>query len=495
MKVRHLFFFLLACSFSMTAQAQIQSDPGQTTGDTGTVTFTYRGSQVTYTTVRTADGNIWLQQNLGAARVATASDDTNAFGHYFQWGRWDDGHQIRTSDTARAAILSPNNPSGIAAGSDKFYYWDRINDWWWAAITSAATWTAATPSATNGTDPCAALGKHWRLATSQEWEGLMTLENITNTATAFASNLKMPAAGSRTWDTTHVLYRDHYYGEIFGSYWTSSVDVDFDYPLSIQTQISGAYTDMSMGGHGMSVRCMKDCTAPRQPVGIIGEDSVCAGATATWYVTAVDGALSYTWDIPAGWTGSSSSDTITLTVGTSGGVISVRANGTCDTGQAQTLNVSMASLAVAISVNGDTLSTALPYSTYQWYRNDTLLPGATNAMHVAVANGTYTVDVTDGSGCSGISAPYTITNVQVHDMTSTAPKVSVYPNPARDVVYITAGTPVQAIVRSMDGKLLLQKEATDRVELGGLPAGLYILQVRDVQGRLLHTERLTKLPE
>ncbi len=494
MRIRHL-LTLLVCNLGMTVQAQIQVDPGQTTGDTGTVTFTYRGNQVTYTTVRTADNTIWLQQNLGATRVATASDDTNAFGHYFQWGRWDDGHQIPTSDTDRASILSPNNPSGIATGSDKFYYWDGMNDWWWGAVTSASTWTAALPSATNGTDPCAALGKHWRVASTQEWEGLLTLENITNTASAFASNLKLPATGLRIFDTATMRYRD-IDGERFGNYWTSSVDVDFDYPLAVQILASQVMAnDMSMAGNGNAVRCMKDCTTPRQPAAIIGEDSVCAGVAATWYVTTVDGALSYTWDIPAGWIGGSSTDTITLTAGTSGGMISVRANGTCDTGQVQTLNVSIASLAVTISVNGDTLSTTLPYSTYQWYRNDTLLSGATNAVHVAVANGTYTVEVTDGGGCAGISAPYAITNVQVHDMAGTAPKVTVYPNPARDWVYITAGTPVQAIVRSMDGKLLQQREAKDRVELSGLPAGLYILQVRDVQGRLLHTERLTKMPE
>ena len=41
--------------------------------------------------MRAADGNAWLQQNLGADEVATAMNAANAFGDLYQWGRWTDG--------------------------------------------------------------------------------------------------------------------------------------------------------------------------------------------------------------------------------------------------------------------------------------------------------------------------------------------------------------------------------------------------------------------
>jgi hypothetical protein len=49
-----------------TGTPQSCTDPGSNTGDTGCVSFMYQGQQVTYTTVRAKDGNIWLQQNLEA---------------------------------------------------------------------------------------------------------------------------------------------------------------------------------------------------------------------------------------------------------------------------------------------------------------------------------------------------------------------------------------------------------------------------------------------
>src|SRR5687767_6573844 len=69
-------------------------EPGATAGSTGCVTFNYRGQSVTYYTVRARDGKVWLQQNLGSPQVAMSAADEASFGHYFQWGRWDDGHQL-----------------------------------------------------------------------------------------------------------------------------------------------------------------------------------------------------------------------------------------------------------------------------------------------------------------------------------------------------------------------------------------------------------------
>jgi len=56
------------------------ADPGPNPGDTGCVTFTYNGTSVTYTTVRGADNQIWLQQNLGSTQVATSVSDAASYG-------------------------------------------------------------------------------------------------------------------------------------------------------------------------------------------------------------------------------------------------------------------------------------------------------------------------------------------------------------------------------------------------------------------------------
>jgi len=107
---RIILFFTLLFLGSIHAQTECDStDPGMTAGSTGCITFTYSGNTVQYTTVRAADGNIWLQQNLGTAGVATSAIDENAYGDLFQWGRWQDGHEKRTSATSDTAP-EPNNP-------------------------------------------------------------------------------------------------------------------------------------------------------------------------------------------------------------------------------------------------------------------------------------------------------------------------------------------------------------------------------------------------
>src|SRR6056297_394486 len=42
-------------------------------------------------------GKIWMDKNLGASQVATASDDEDAYGDLYQWGRAADGHEDRMS--------------------------------------------------------------------------------------------------------------------------------------------------------------------------------------------------------------------------------------------------------------------------------------------------------------------------------------------------------------------------------------------------------------
>ena len=56
-------------------------------------------------------GRIWMDRNLGASRVATSSNDEDAFGDLYQWGRYSDGHQCRNSSitSTLSSIDRPKN--------------------------------------------------------------------------------------------------------------------------------------------------------------------------------------------------------------------------------------------------------------------------------------------------------------------------------------------------------------------------------------------------
>jgi hypothetical protein len=88
----------------------------------------------------------------------------------------------------------------------------------------------------------------------------------------------------------------------------------------------------------LSVTALK---VPSQPATITGEATVCSGSTQIYNVSAVSGANSYTWVLPSGWTGSSTTTSLTATAGTSGGTVSVTASNACGTSTARTVNVSV----------------------------------------------------------------------------------------------------------------------------------------------------------
>lgn len=93
---------------------------------------------------------------------------------------------------------------------------------------------------------------------------------------------------------------------------------------------------------------------PFQPDEIIGEVMVCQGSSQTYSVTEEAG-LNYTWTIPSDWTGSSTSHSITVTVGSEDGNISVTANNTCGNSPAEVLAVqSLNILGAPGTISGET---------------------------------------------------------------------------------------------------------------------------------------------
>ena len=81
------------------------------------------------------------------------------------------------------------------------------------------------------------------------------------------------------------------------------------------------------------------CAVPYMPAQITGNTTVCVGTVQTYSINNVTSALDYTWTLPNGWTGTSTSTSITTTVDTSSGIVSVKANNDCGSSSVQTLNV------------------------------------------------------------------------------------------------------------------------------------------------------------
>ncbi|MFZ1687192.1 MAG: hypothetical protein WAU70_07210 [Flavobacteriales bacterium] len=237
---------LLTCAafFFAGARSSAQVIPSDVIGDTGWIMW---GADSIWL-VRAADGNVWMQSNFGADRVATAYNDAAAFGDLYQWGRWHDLHSLPTSQTAQASTLSQNNPLGLGLGSDKFYIGPNPGDWWCAG-SGSDTWSTSV-SSTSGLDPCASLGTGWQLPSQAQWTAVLAAEIITNRVTAFDSNLKLAAAGARDGQSGIIINAGTY-----GQYWSSTASGVYAKDLTVgDTWVNP--DDEAYRSYGMCVRCL-----------------------------------------------------------------------------------------------------------------------------------------------------------------------------------------------------------------------------------------------
>lgn len=195
---------------------------------------------------------------------------------------------------------------------------------------------------------------------------------------------------------------------------------------------------------------------PSQPGAITGALSACANATEIYSVAPVTGATSYTWMLPSGWSGTSTTNSISATVGTAGGTISVVASNDCGTSTAQTAVVSVTTVpsqpgaitgTAAIcegSANTYTIAAVSGATGYTW----TLPPGwtgtsATTSISATANNISGPVSVTADNAC-GSSTPQTL-NVTVN--TAAVASVTIDAN----ATTICAGDPVTFTATPVNG--------------------------------------------
>jgi hypothetical protein len=61
-------------------------------------------------------------------------------------------------------------------------------------------------------------------------------------------------------------------------------------------------------------------------------------------------------------------------------------------------------------------------------------------------------------------------------------QLSISPNPATDVLVLSSGIAVDAVIYSIEGKKLIQADNATRISVAALPAGVYLIRVTDKAG-------------
>lgn len=252
---------------------------------------------------------------------------------------------------------------------------------------------------------------------------------------------------------------------------------------------AGVYTVIATSAAGCTAVAFTTVTVnspPAQPSAISGPSVLCIGNNATYSIATVPGATSYSWNLPGGWTGSSATNIINTTAGSSGNV-TVAAVNSCGAGLAQTKSVTVGGFTNAsttqtnsscfASFNGKAVVTTVggigPFS-YLWTPSSQTTPTLTN-----VGVGAYTVVVTDAANCT-ISAVVNITQpTQLIINTNTMVNVNCFGNATGSINTIASGgTPTYNYNWTSTSSVTPAPGPT----ANNLPAGGYTLSVIDGNG-------------
>jgi PKD repeat protein len=211
---------------------------------------------------------------------------------------------------------------------------------------------------------------------------------------------------------------------------------------------------------------------PSAPGSITGATTVCSGTTGNVYsITAVPGASSYVWTVPAGATITSGQGTTsaTVTMGSTSGNISVTATNTCGTSSAASLALTINTApAVPGAISG---TSSLCSGTTGNVYSITAVPGATSYVWtvpsgatITAGQGTTSATVTMGSTSGNVSV--TATNSCGTSGAATF-AVSIIPTPT-----ITLGTIVNPTACGLsNGSITVNGSGTGIVSWTGSAAG------------------------
>jgi large repetitive protein len=214
---------------------------------------------------------------------------------------------------------------------------------------------------------------------------------------------------------------------------TTSISVTFG---TISGNVSVA-ADNSCGSSTVRTSAITVNTVPAQPSTISGTTTPCQGSSQTYSVTSVGG-VTYNWTFPSGWTQTAGGTTnsVTVTVGSTSGDVIVTPSNSCGNGTARSLSttvntapatpgsISGATSACAGSSQTYSISSVAGATSYTWTvpSGSTINSGAgTTSINVTLGSNSGNVTVTASNTCGTSSA----NTLGVSITTTVTPSVSI----------------------------------------------------------------------
>ncbi|MEI2737772.1 MAG: hypothetical protein V9F01_03195 [Chitinophagaceae bacterium] len=199
---------------------------------------------------------------------------------------------------------------------------------------------------------------------------------------------------------------------------------------------------------------------PSSTFSITGDTAVCISTEIYKAIRVADEPVSYNWSLPLGGGSISFVDSIATVVWNTNGNRSVQlflsnAKGNSQTKIRNVVVNGIAPTQVPVALNfARTLSTSSlpPGATCQWYKNDTLIAGATATSYYAADSGSYTVKFVNDCGPGPVSNAFTFAAAaQAQTITFPhVPTITMSPT-ARDTLQATASSALPVFFQKISG--------------------------------------------
>jgi hypothetical protein len=258
----------------------------------------------------------------------------------------------------------------------------------------------------------------------------------------------------------------------------------FFWPLTGETYSQSITDTITIGCDRFSLTLV--ISEPNDAAPVQGPTAVCSNTVVTYSVPLVPGATTYQWTLPAGASGTSTTNSITVTFDGlfQGGLIGVVPVNDCGNGLGAEMAVALnpAPEQPVIEQSADTLF-ASGAGSFHWALFGTTIPGATDAFLQSSTSGEYTVTITDANGCSSTSEPFPFVSIGINQVWNGS--FAVQPNPSNGTFTVmTPSLPNEAALEiyAMDGRLVHTQvipasTALTELSIDQPAAGLYMLRL------------------
>jgi hypothetical protein len=244
---------------------------------------------------------------------------------------------------------------------------------------------------------------------------------------------------------------------------------------------------------------------PAQPSNLTGQTNPCEGTQVTYSVASQSG-MDFNWTLPSGWSGTSTTNTINVTVGVASGTISVTASNLCGTSAAASMSVNpTAVLGDLGAINGpssvyDTqgaqfsINPVSEADSYDWVLagNWEIQSGeGTNSVYIffpaGATSGTLQVSASNECGESASSTKY-IQVIPIGLEENNNAGMSIYPNPSSGIVTLELNhgliSDADVKVFTLEGKPVFSHQLKagtmkHQIDLKNLESGNYYIEVRN----------------